>query len=136
LAQGNRPRRRLEVSFRHPELSNIEPSLWALPGISMSEALALTLFALAVWYVFDALRAREAAVRFAREACKQHGLQLLDDTVQGVRLRLGRDAEGLTRFRRTFLFEFSEDGFTRRSGSLVMLGGVVESMQLEPYRLS
>jgi len=102
----------------------------------MSEALALTFFALAVWYVFDALRAREAAVRFAREACKQHGLQLLDDTVQAVRLRLGRDAEGLARFRRTFLFEFSEDGFTRRSGSLVMLGGVVESLQLEPYRLS
>ena len=102
----------------------------------MSEALALTLLALAVWYVFDALRAREAAVRIAREACKQHGLQLLDDTVQGVRLRLGRDAEGLARFRRTFLFEFSEDGFTRRSGSLVMLGGVVESLQLDPYRLS
>jgi uncharacterized protein DUF3301 len=102
----------------------------------MSEAIALTLFALAVWYVFDALRAREKAVRIARAACKEYGLQLLDDTVQAVRLRLGRDAEGLARFRRTFLFEFSEDGFTRRSGSLVMLGSAVESVQLEPYRLS
>jgi hypothetical protein len=102
----------------------------------MSEALALTLFALAVWYVFDALRAREHAVRIARAACKEHGLQLLDDTVQAARLRIGRDKEGLARFRRTFLFEFSEDGFSRRSGSLVMLGSAVESLQLEPYRLS
>ena len=102
----------------------------------MSEALVLVIFALAVWYAFDALRARETAVRIARQACKEQGLQLLDDTVQGVGLRFGRDAEGLTRFRRTFLFEFSEDGFTRRSGSLVMLGARVESLQLEPYRLS
>jgi len=103
---------------------------------NMSETLVLVIFALAVWYAFDALRAREAAVRIARQACKEQGLQLLDDTVQGVRLRLARDAEGLARFRRTFMFEFSEDGFTRRSGSLVMLGGHVESLQLEPYRLS
>jgi hypothetical protein len=103
---------------------------------NMSEALVLVFFALALWYVFDALRARETAVRIARQACKEHGLQLLDDTVQGVRLRFARDAEGLARFRRTFLFEFSEDGVTRRSGSLVMLGAQVESLQLEPYRLS
>jgi hypothetical protein len=103
---------------------------------SISEVLAIVLLALAVWYVFDALRARETAVRIAREACKQHGLQLIDDTVQAVRLRFGRDAEGLARFRRTFLFEFSEDGFTRRSGSLVMIGSAVESLQLEPYRLA
>jgi hypothetical protein len=101
-----------------------------------SAALALAILALAVWYVFDALRAREAAVRAAREACREQGLQLLDDTVQAVRLQLGRDAEGLTRFRRTFAFEFSEDGFARRSGCLVMLGGRIESMQLDPYRIA
>lgn len=99
-------------------------------------ALWLAVLALGLWYVFDALRAREAAVSAAREACRQQGLQLLDDTVQAVQLRLGRDAEGLTRFRRTFAFEFSEDGFARRSGRLVMLGGRIESMQLDPYRIS
>jgi hypothetical protein len=102
----------------------------------LSGAFALAAVLLAAWYAYDALRARETAVQIVREACREHGLQLLDDTVQAVRLRLGRDAEGLARFRRTFLFEFSDDGFTRRSGSLVMLGERVESLQLEPYRLS
>ncbi|HEV3241276.1 MAG TPA: DUF3301 domain-containing protein [Casimicrobiaceae bacterium] len=100
----------------------------------MSETLLLLLTAAAVWFVFDALRAREAAIHVARRACKDLGLQLLDDTVQGARLRLARDADGIARVRRTFVFEFSEDGFARRTGCLVMLGAQVESLQLEPYR--
>jgi len=102
----------------------------------MSEMFALLAAALGVWFVFDALRARETAVRIAREACKEYGLQLLDDTVHGARLGIARDAEGLARLRRTFRFEFSEDGFNRRSGCLVMLGNQLESLQLEPYRLA
>jgi len=102
----------------------------------MSESLLLLFTAAGAWFVFDALRAREAAIHAARRACKEYGLQLLDDTVQGARLRLARDADGVARVRRTFRFEFSEDGFARRTGCLVMLGGQVESLQLEPYRLS
>jgi hypothetical protein len=102
----------------------------------MSETLLLVFTVACVCVVFDALRAREAAIRIARGACKEFGLQLLDDTVQGARVRLARDANGVARVRRTFRFEFSEDGFARRTGCLVMLGGQVESLQLEPYRLS
>jgi hypothetical protein len=102
----------------------------------MSEMLLFLVAAAGVWFVVDALRAREAAIRVARQACKEHGLQLLDDTVQGARLRLARDADGIARLRRTFVFEFSEDGFARRSGCLVMHGAQVESLRLEPYRVS
>jgi hypothetical protein len=101
----------------------------------MWEILALLALAVAGWLFYEALRAREAAIRVTRDACKLHGLQLLDDTVQGVRLRLARDGEGVVRVRRSFVFDFSEDGVNRRAGSVVMLGGEVESMQLEPYRL-
>ena len=45
------------------------------------------------------------------------------------------DASGHTRFRRTYLFDFSDDGIGRRTGSVVMLGAAPESLQLEPYRL-
>ncbi len=100
----------------------------------MLETLLLLIATAGLWFIFDTLRAREVAVRIARRACKEQGLQLLDDAVQGARLRLVRDAAGVTRVRRTFVFEFSEDGFARRSGSLVMLGAQVESLQLEPYR--
>ena len=102
----------------------------------MLDAIALIVAALSGWFVFDAWRAREHAVRVAREACHERGLQLLDDTVQGVQTRFARDAEGLTRFRRTYVFEFSDDRVTRRSGSLVMLGAQLESFQLEPYRMA
>jgi hypothetical protein len=100
----------------------------------MGEILALLAAGVGVWFVVDALRAREAAIRIARQACKEHGLQLLDDTVHGARLRIVRDAQGVARLRRSFIFEFSEDGFSRRSGCLVMLGDELESLQLEPCR--
>ena len=102
----------------------------------MWEALGIAIAGLGACFVFDALRAREAATRIAREACKQHGLQFLDDTVQWPRLRFARDAEGIARLRRTFVFEFSDDGLSRRWGSLVMLGRQLESLQLEPYRVA
>ena len=104
--------------------------------MSLWETLLVVAAILGGWLLFEALRAREAAIRVTRDACKRQGLQLLDDTVHGVRLGFVRDHEGIVRLRRTFLFDFSEDGINRRSGSVVMLGARVESMQLEPYRLS
>ncbi|MEP6942013.1 MAG: DUF3301 domain-containing protein [Betaproteobacteria bacterium] len=85
------------------------------------------------WLFYEALRSRESAVRATRDACKRQGLQLLDDTVHGTRLRLARDANGIVRVRRTFEFDFSEDGFNRRSGRVVMLGETIEALELEPY---
>ena len=100
------------------------------------EALAIAIAALAVAVFLDGLRVRETAIRIAREACGDQGLQFLDDTVQGARTRLARDAAGHARLRRTYLFEFSDDGVGRRSGSVVMLGNTLESLQFEPYRVS
>jgi hypothetical protein len=102
----------------------------------MWESLAIALAVLVAAVFLDGLRVREAAIRIAREACREHGLQFLDYTVQGARTRLARDASGHTRLRRTYLFEFSDDGVGRRSGSVVMLGSALESLQFEPYRLS
>ena len=102
----------------------------------MWESLAIAVALLGVVLVYDGLRVRETAIRIAKDACREHGLQFLDDTVQGARTRLARDAEGHTRFRRTYLFDFSDDGIGRRAGSVVMLGAQLESLQLEPYRLT
>jgi hypothetical protein len=95
----------------------------------------LVVAGLAGWLVYDALRARETAVAVAKAACRQQGLQFLDDTVRGLRTRLVRHGEGHAALRRIFVFEFSEDGVSRRGGSVTMLGADVESVQLEPYRL-
>jgi Protein of unknown function (DUF3301) len=102
----------------------------------MWESLGIAFIVLVAALFFDGLKVREAAVQIARDACREQGLQFLDYTVQGARTRLARDATGHARLRRTYLFDFSDDGVGRRSGRVVMLGSQLESLQLEPYRLS
>ena len=100
----------------------------------MWELALLAVAGLAGWLVFDALRAREAAVAAAKAECQQQGLQFLDDTVRGLRTRFGRDGQGHAVLHRIFVFEFSADGVSRSAGSVVVLGAHVESVHLEPYR--
>ena len=83
----------------------------------------------------DSLRARERAVRAGRSACERYDLQFLDDTVSFARMRLARNDEGELRIARTYTFEFSDTGNNRRQGAIVMLGGEVQDLHLEPYRV-
>jgi hypothetical protein len=99
----------------------------------MAETVTLILLAALVWLWFDSMRARERALASGRRACERDGLQFLDETVECVRLGFARNADGRLLLRRTYGFEFSDTGNNRRSGSIVMLGGEVESLYTEPY---
>ena len=99
----------------------------------MWETLAIVAIALAAFFWFDSLRARERAVRAGRDACKRYELQFLDETVSFARLRLARDEDGRLKLARTYTFEFTETGNTRRLGAIVMLGQDLRDIQLEPY---
>jgi hypothetical protein len=101
----------------------------------MWEGLAVVLILAAVFLWLDSLRARERAVRAGKTACERHDLQFLDDTVSFARMRLGRDEEGQLRIARTYTFEFSDTGNNRRHGAIVMLGGDLQDLHLEPYRI-
>jgi len=101
----------------------------------MGEAIALALLAAAALLWADSLRARERAVRAGRDACTRYGLQFLDETVSFARMRLARNNEGHVKVARTYTFEFSDTGNNRRDGAIVMLGGEVQDLQLEPYQL-
>jgi hypothetical protein len=101
----------------------------------MGEAIAILLLAGAALLWADSLRARERAVRAGRDACARYGLQFLDDTVSFTRLRLGRDSDGRVKIARTYTFEFSDTGNNRRDGAIVMLGGELQDLRLEPYRM-
>jgi hypothetical protein len=50
-------------------------------------------------------------------------------------MRLARDDEGRLKVARTYTFEFSDTGNNRRDGAIVMLGGKLQDLQFEPYRL-
>ena len=98
-------------------------------------AAAIVLIAAGVLLWLDSLRARERAVKAGRAACERYALQFLDDTVSFTRIRLRRDGEGQLKIARTYTFEFSDTGNNRRHGAIVMLGGELQDLQLEPYRL-
>ncbi|HZQ72106.1 MAG TPA: DUF3301 domain-containing protein [Burkholderiales bacterium] len=99
----------------------------------MWEGLAIALIAAGALFWADSLRARESAVSAGRSACRRYDLLFLDDTVSFTRLRLARDEDGQLRIARTYTFEFSDTGNNRRHGAIVMLGGQVLDLHLEPY---
>lgn len=101
----------------------------------MWEAAAIVVIGAGTFLWLDSLRARERALRAGRAACERYDLQFLDDTVSFARIRLKRDEEGRLRIARTYVFEFSDTGNNRRQGAIVMLGGELEDVQLEPYPL-
>ena len=101
----------------------------------MWEGTAIVLIAAGIFLWLDSLRARERAVQAGRAACQRYELQFLDDTVSFTRVRLGRDQEGQLKIARTYTFEFSDTGNNRRHGAIVMMGGELQDLQLEPYRV-
>ena len=86
------------------------------------ELAGILLIAGLAWLWLDSLRAREVAVRAAREACLAEGLQLLDWTVAISSLKLARDEDGRLRIQRAYDFEYSDTGNNRLKGGLVLLG--------------
>ena len=99
----------------------------------MWEAAAIVLLGAGIFFWLDSLRARERALAAGRAACQRYALQFLDDTVSFARIRLGRDQDGQLKIARTYTFEFSDTGNNRRHGAIVMLGGELQDLQLEPY---
>ncbi len=103
-----------------------------LCGMDANLLLVLTLGGLAAAYKLwhDALEAREAANRFARETCTRAVVQLLDDTVAFAGFRLRRDAQGIRRLLRTYTFDYSGDGVERAQGFVILAGSRLESIGL------
>lgn len=87
------------------------------------------------WFWLHSIRILEIARDAGRRACARDELQFLDDTVASTRLALDRDSSGRRILRRTYRFEFTETGNTRREGEIVMLGDKVESVTMDPYEI-
>lgn len=87
---------------------------------------------LTAWAWHANLAAREMANRLASETCKRAEVQLLDGTVSVQRMRLARTADGSWTLRRTYVFDYSEDGYNRRRGFVVLSGLRLDSVGLAP----
>ncbi len=87
---------------------------------------------LIAWGWHASLAARELANRIAADTCNRAGVQLLDGTVSMLRLSLAQIEGGGLALRRTYVFDYSDDGYSRRRGFVVMTGLAVDSVGLEP----
>jgi Protein of unknown function (DUF3301) len=101
--------------------------------VELSWGLLLLLLALltGVYFWHDSLAAREAANEAASETCAVTGAALLDGTVAFRSLRVVRGDAGQPQLERTYLFDYSTDGNTRRQGFVVVSGRRVESVGLQ-----
>lgn len=79
-----------------------------------------------VWH--SALAARETANRIARDTCSRAVVQFLDGTVAFAGFRLTRDAQGRRRLLRTYTFDYTNDGFERAQGFIVLSGQTLEAV--------
>lgn len=73
--------------------------------------------------------AREQATQEARQQCRQHGLQLLDESV-GLRSLKLRRVQGQLFWERCYTFEVSIDGDDREPGRLWMSGRTLTGLSL------
>jgi hypothetical protein len=86
------------------------------------ELIGILALAALAWLWLDSLKAREAAVRAAREVCAAEGLMFLDDTVAIASLKPVRNDEGQVTLQRAYDFEYSDTGDNRLKGCVVMQG--------------
>ncbi len=94
--------------------------------------LAVALLALLAGFWHSSLAARELANRLAVETCANANVQMLDGTVAIHRLRLVRSGDAPLAWRRTYVFDYTEDGFSRRRGFVVLTGDTVDTVGLGP----
>ena len=99
--------------------------------LSHTELLALFGFAALIWLWLSGMRNKEYAVRIAHNACRRHGLQLLDQTVTLESIRPRRDRAGRMRLFISYGFEFLDHDEERRRGEVDLFHHRVEAVRLD-----
>jgi hypothetical protein len=93
---------------------------------------AVALAAVIALFWHSSLAARELANRVAAETCASANVQMLDGTVAFHRLRLVRGADAPLAWQRIYVFDYTEDGYSRRRGFVVLTGDMLDSVGLGP----
>ena len=96
------------------------------------EFLVLLVLAAGGWFLWDSLKAREAANAAIRAACATERLLFLDDTVALESVWPVRNHEGHVNLRRVYGFAYSDTGEARHKGSIVMMAYTVSMLNIGP----
>jgi hypothetical protein len=93
---------------------------------------AVALAAVIALFWHSSLAARELANRVAAETCTNASVQMLDGTVAIHRLRLVRGGDAPLAWQRIYVFDYTDDGYRRRQGFVVLTGDTLDSVGLGP----
>jgi hypothetical protein len=94
--------------------------------------LSVAALAAAVAFWHSSLAARELANRVAQETCAGANVQMLDGTVAILRLRIVRGGDAPIAWHRTYVFDYTADGYARQRGFVVVTGDHVDTVGLGP----
>ena len=100
---------------------------------TLGHATLLILGTFLVWWLWRVLGQRDRALAIVRPHCKQHDLQLLDDSVALSGVRLGRTRGGWFGLIRRYAFEFTVTGEHRYAGHLDLSCNHVLTIELAPH---
>lgn len=98
------------------------------------EIYLLIILAVAAWFWFNSISARDLAIHKGRDLAERMQLQLLDETVACTKLRLARNSRGQVQLLRTFEFDVSPNGTDRLECNLVLLGNQLQTWHIPPYQ--
>jgi hypothetical protein len=77
------------------------------------------------------MRSRDLAISTARHICKTQGVQFLDGTAALQSIRPVFSVKQGPGLRRTYTFDYSDDGITRHNGCIIMLNTTVSTVLLD-----
>ncbi|MGB5306471.1 MAG: DUF3301 domain-containing protein [Gammaproteobacteria bacterium] len=95
-----------------------------------SLALLLIIVLLVLFWQFS-LHCHDIAIETARNTCKQRNIQFLDGTASLSAMRPYFSKVSGLALKRTYTFDYSEDGIGRQKGCIVMLNSRVETVLLD-----
>lgn len=99
----------------------------------MLETILLALLIISAWFWLDSIAKREIAINSGRELASRYSLQLLDETVACMQIRIGRDSRGHAQLQRLYEFEVSASGTERMQCNLQLLGKHLQTWHIPPY---
>jgi len=93
----------------------------------------LLIISLLTWFWFDTLKSRERAKFISKQSCRELKLQLLDDTIALIRIRLKRNNHGKLIVQRLYQFEFDDGNNQRQTGRILMRGISLEMLEMPDF---
>ena len=88
------------------------------------------------FFIWENAGFRDRAIALAKQHCEHQDVQLLDDTIALLSVKLKRDHRGNVGVTRSFEFEFTSTGDQRYQGELILHGKKLLHVELQPHRIN